>query len=56
MGIAADPDEIYHVPPDADPNDLKAQILEDFSPAELERREHFLAQLIDWLAEALPAE
>lgn len=56
MGIAADPDEIYHVPPDADPNDLKARILEDFSPAELARREHFLAQLIDWLAEALPTK
>jgi hypothetical protein len=56
MGIAADPDEIYHVPPDADPTDLKARILEDFSPAELARREQFLALLIDWLAASLPTK
>lgn len=56
MGIAADPDEIYHVPPDADPTELKARILEDFSATELERREQFLAQLIDWLAASLPTK
>ena len=55
MGIAADPDEIFHLPPDADPNELKTRILSDFSADELARRETFLAGLIDWLAESLPA-
>lgn len=56
MGIAADPDEIYHVPPDTDPTDLKTRILSDFSPDELARRETFLAGLIDWLAQSLPPD
>lgn len=56
MGIAADPDEIFHLPPDADPNELKTRILSDLSADELARRETFLAGLIDWLAEALPAD
>ena len=54
MGIAADPEEIFHLPPDADPNELKTRILSDFSADELARRETFLAGLIDWLAESLP--
>ena len=55
MGIAADPDEVFHVPPDTDPSELKARILQDFSPDELTRREAFLAGLMDWLGQALPA-
>ena len=55
MGIAADPDEVFHVPPDANPSELKARILDDFSADELTRRETFFAGLISWLGEALPS-
>jgi hypothetical protein len=54
MGIAADPDEVFHVPPDTDPSELKERILQDLSPGELTRREEFLAKFMDWLGEALP--
>jgi hypothetical protein len=54
MGIAADPDEIFHLPPDADPNELNTRILSDFSADELARRETFLAGLINWLAQSIP--
>ncbi|MDA0351157.1 MAG: hypothetical protein O3A10_02965 [Chloroflexi bacterium] len=54
MQLAADPIEIHHVPPDADPMTLKQRILADLPSDELARRETFLADLIDWLGRALP--
>ena len=53
MGLAADPDELFHVSQDLDPIELKARILDDFSAEELVRREQFLAGLMDWLGTAL---
>jgi len=55
MVIAADPIEVHHVPPDADPTEMKQRILDDFSPDQLTRREAFLAELMEWLAGALPS-
>ena len=55
MAIAADPIEVHHVPPDADPMELKQRILEDLSPEQRARRERFLERLIEWLGAALPA-
>jgi hypothetical protein len=55
MTIAADPIEIHHVPPDVDPMEMKERILGDWSEEQRERREAFLAGLMAWLEEALPA-
>ena len=54
MDVAADPIEIQHVPSDGDPTELKARMLAALGPEQLERRELFLAALIDWLEQALP--
>jgi hypothetical protein len=55
MEVAADPIEIHHVPPDVDPIEMKQRILADWPAERRERREAFLAALMDWLAEVLPA-
>jgi hypothetical protein len=57
MTVAADIDEIYDVPDDADPIDFKARVLEDHvgvlgSPGR-ERRERFIEALSAWLKAAL---
>jgi hypothetical protein len=53
MGLAADPDELFHVSQDLDPIELKSRILDDFSADELERREEFLTGLMDWIETSL---
>jgi hypothetical protein len=55
MTIAADPIEVHHVPPDADPTEMKQRILEDLSPDQRKRREAFLGRLMDWFESSLPA-
>ena len=54
MTIAADPIEVHHVPPDADPAEMERRILDDLLPDERARRETFLDGLVAWLAEVLP--
>ena len=51
--IACDPIEIFHVPEDADPQELKDRILADHVGAQAARREAFIAALSDWLAREL---
>lgn len=55
MAIAADPIEIHHVPPGLDPTEMKERILADLPDADRQRREQFLARLMDWL-ESVAAE
>lgn len=60
MTIAADIDELYDVPDDADPMEFKQRVLADHAGAlgspERERRERFIEALAAWLQTALPRE
>lgn len=49
MPIACDPDEILHVPPDAEPDDFEAFMVERHVGDQRARRDAFLAALSDWL-------
>lgn len=51
--IACDPIEIFHVPEDTDPQELKARITADFVGAQGARRDAFIQALSDWLAREL---
>lgn len=51
--IACDPIEVFHVPEDADPQELKERILADHVGSQAARREAFIAALSDWLAREL---
>ena len=51
--IACDPIEMFHVPEDTDPQELKERILADHVGAQAARREAFIASLSDWLASNL---
>jgi hypothetical protein len=51
--IACDPIEIFHVPPDIDPQELKDRILADHVGSDAARREAFIAALSAWLATEL---
>ncbi|MSQ41643.1 MAG: hypothetical protein EXR65_01205 [Dehalococcoidia bacterium] len=55
MAVAADVDELFHVPRDVDQQQFKQRIIErEFGAAEVERRERFLAALSRWLVERVP--
>lgn len=56
MRLACDPDELFHVPPEADPRDFKAMLLERHVGEQAERRDCFIEGLSAWLAEALPEQ
>jgi hypothetical protein len=49
------PDEILHVPPDADPLEFEQHLLERHVGAQRERRDRFIADLSAWLAHELAA-
>lgn len=51
--IAADPIEVFHVPEDTDPQELKERITADHVGSQSARREAFIAALSDWLAREL---
>lgn len=51
--IACDPIEIFHVPEDADPQELKERILADHVGAQAARRDAFINALSDWIAREL---
>jgi hypothetical protein len=53
MHIAGDPIEIFHVPEDTDPQELKERILADYVGSEAARRDVFITALSDWLAREL---
>lgn len=55
MPIACDPDEILHVPPDADPADFEAFMVERHVGDQLARRDAFIAALTAWLSVELRA-
>lgn len=55
MPVACDPDEILHVPPDADPEDFEAFMLDRHVEDQRPRRDAFLEALSAWLASAPPA-
>lgn len=51
MTIASDPDEILHVPPDADPLEFEQRLITGHISSDLERRNRFVADLSAWLTE-----
>jgi len=51
--IACDPIEMFHVPPDADPQELKERILADHVGAQAARSDAFITALSAWLATEL---
>ena len=51
MTIASDPDEILHVPPDADPLEFEQRLIAGHIGSDLERRNRFVAGLSAWLAQ-----
>jgi hypothetical protein len=53
MNVACDPDELFHVPEQADPHAFRATIIERFVGAQMERRERFITELSEWLAREL---
>ena len=55
MRVAADPIELFHVPPDADPQQFKQRIIERELGAQAQRRDRFIEQLSRWLTESLAA-
>ena len=55
MRVACDPDELFHVPPDADPQAFKEQLIERELGDQAQRRDRFIEALSRWLAENLAA-
>jgi hypothetical protein len=57
MRVAADPEELYHVPDDADPEEFRRRLLDahldERGPRARERRNAFRAALGSWLAAEL---
>lgn len=55
--IACDPIELFHVPPDTDPQEFKERVIRDHvgppGSAEARRRDAFIAGLSEWLAAEL---
>ena len=51
--VACDPIEIFHVPDDEDPQELRERLLAVHADGQLERRERFIEALSEWLAAAL---
>lgn len=51
--IACDPIEVFHVPEDTDPQELKDRMVADHVGAEAARRDAFINALSDWLAQEL---
>ena len=56
MTVACDPDQVFHVPDDADPQQFKQRIIEQEFGDQAERRDRFVEALSRWLAERLPAD
>ena len=52
---ACDPIEVFHVPDDADPQELKERLIAIHAAGQEERRERFIVALSEWLASALAA-
>ena len=50
MTVACDPDEVFHIPPDADPAAFKQRIVEQHVGEHQERRDRFIEALSQWLA------
>lgn len=55
MAVACDPDEILHVPPEADPGAFERMLVERHVGAQAARRDGFLEALGAWLAQASSA-
>ncbi len=53
MKLASEPDELFHVPEDVDPEEYKATILGGIVGDQAARRERFIETLSDWLAKEL---
>ncbi len=53
--VACDPIEVFHVPDDIDPQELKERLLEIHVGDQGDRRERFLAGMMRWLAAELAA-
>jgi hypothetical protein len=53
MQVAADPIELFHTPPDIDPQTYKEQIIEREIGDQAARRDRFIEALSDWLARSL---
>lgn len=50
MTLACDPDEVYHVPPQADPEEFEQIMIERYIGDTLARRNRFIDDLGAWLA------
>lgn len=55
MRLAADIEELFHVPDGDDPQQFKQRLLERHAAGQIERRERFIEALSAWLAEQLGA-
>lgn len=53
MKLASEPDELFHVPEDVDPEEYKDTILRGVVGGQATRRERFLEALSEWLAKEL---
>lgn len=53
--LAADIEELFHVPDGDDPQQFKQRLLERHAAGQIERRERFIEALSAWLAEQLGA-
>jgi hypothetical protein len=55
MAVSYEPDEILHLPPDVDPMEFEAHLLQRHVGEQRARRDHFIAALSAWLARELAA-
>jgi hypothetical protein len=53
--LACDPIEVFHVPEEVDPQELKERLIAIHVGDQRDRREHFLVALSEWLATVLRA-
>ena len=53
MAVAADVEELFHVPEDVDPQQFKQSLVERYAAGQLDRRERFIAGLSRWLGAQL---
>ena len=53
--VACDPIEVFHIPDDADPQELKERLIALHAAGQEERRERFIVALSSWLGSALTA-
>ena len=51
--LACDPLEVFHLPDDVDPQEVKEQLVARHAEGQVDRRDRFIVALSEWLATAL---